>query len=111
MLFLEKKKKQTRYSGQSERENFAIHAYFAHVCARVPLKFDFRLFPVHQWGGERGRKVEAQVRNDERRGVNFGGRGSYGINDCLVQREFEDEFRHPCNENTANEADAEDYVY
>ena len=42
----------------------------------------------------------------ERRGVNFGGRGSYGINDCLVQREFEDEFREPCNENTANEPDA-----
>lgn len=42
----------------------------------------------------------------ERRGVNFGGCGSYSINDCLVQREFEDEFREPCNENTANEIDA-----
>lgn len=38
--------------------------------------------------------------------MNFGGCGSYSINDCLVQREFEDEFREPCNENTANEIDA-----
>ena len=38
--------------------------------------------------------------------MNFGGRGSCGINDCLVQREFEDEVREPCNENTANQADA-----
>lgn len=36
-------------------------------------------------------------------GVNFGDCGSYGINDCLVQREFGDEFTEPYNENTANE--------
>lgn len=51
-------------------------------------------------------KEMKRVVESERRGVNFGGCGSYSINDCLVQREFEDEFREPCNENTTNEVDA-----
>lgn len=51
-------------------------------------------------------KEMKRVVESERRGVNFGGCGSYGINDCLVQREFEDEFREPCNENTTNAVEA-----
>lgn len=70
--------------------------------AIAPLKFDFQSrLKRRSTVKEMKRVVES-----ERRGVNFGGCGSYSINDCLVQREFEDEFREPCNENTTNEVDA-----
>lgn len=69
----------------------------------APLKFDFQMRSSR---AEEEVKEMRRVVEWERRGVNFGGCGSYSINDCLVQREFEDEFREPCNENTANEIDA-----
>lgn len=84
---------------QSKSEKIS-HSLFA----IAPLKFDFQCSSrlKRRWTVKEMKRVV----ESERRGVNFGGCGSYSINDCLVQREFEDEFREPCNENTTNEVDA-----